>query len=169
MGESAQRARGAFGAAARSLELARRYTRQVKRRGARALGLLVLVAGVVSACSVVTSIAVQGADFGGAFCQEVVGTLAASQFADDCRNNHQATTGPGLCPRPEIIAGCKLNENNSDNSQVWDWYYDVASFPDEEPDGAPYFAPPVASSVADVGTLCADPSRYPEGAALTFP
>jgi hypothetical protein len=151
------------------------------------LAALVVVA-VATACSVVTSIAVEGADFGGAsanaycdrryvtdggtpaaFCQEVVGTLAASQFADDCRNNHQATTGPGLCPRPEIIAGCKLTENNSDDSQVWDWYYDVADFPDAEADGAPYFAPPVASSTSSVATICADPTRYPQGAELAYP
>ncbi len=159
----------------------------MKLRGSRVFVAIVVVA-IANACSVVTSIAVEGADFGGAsanaycdrryvtdggtpsaFCQEVVGTLAASQFADDCRNNHEATTGPGLCPRAEIIAGCKLNENNSDNSQVWDWYYDVASFPDAEPDGGPYFAPPVATSVASVAALCADPTRYPQGAELAYP
>jgi hypothetical protein len=163
----------------------------VKSPRSRVVGVTVAAAlGVllVSACSVVTSIAVQGADFGGAaanaycdrryvtdggtpsaFCQEVVGTLAASQFADDCRNNHQATTGPGLCPRPTIIAGCKLLDSHSDDSQVWDWYYDVASFPVDQPDGAAYFAPPVASSVAAVGQLCADPTRYPLGAELAQP
>jgi hypothetical protein len=165
-----------------------RDARPAELRTSWALGLLVVVAVVANACNFVTSVAVQGADFGGAsanaycdrryvsdggtpsaFCQEIVGTLAASQFADDCRNNHQATTGPGLCPRPGIVAGCKLNENNSDGSQVWDWYYDVSSFPDAGPDGAPYFAQPVATSVASVALVCADRSRYPQGAELTSP
>ena len=167
---------------------------------ARALGLLVCgLAALGLACNAVTSIVVSGASFGGAtadaycdrrfvatggqpsaFCQEVVNTLAASQFADDCRNNHEATAGPGLCPRGQIIAGCQLLQKNEDGSLAWDWYYDVASFyaeaglQEEEwgvagDDAGTLFQPPVALSVSDVAAICADPARYPAGAELALP
>jgi hypothetical protein len=175
----------------------------VVNRRARAVGLVAIAVAVhVIACNAVTSVIVSGASFGGAtadahcdrrfvtaggqrsaFCQEVVNTLAASQFADDCRTNHQATAGPGLCDRPQIIAGCKLLQQNRDGSVAWDWYYDVSSFYAEAgleedaaagvPDGdaafTPLFQPPIARDIADVETLCADPTRYPDGAELAFP
>src|SRR5215467_9109269 len=106
--------------------------------------LLALLAGV-GGCDAIVSVAVSGSDFAGAtadvhcdrryvsqggqpvaFCQEVVATLAASQFADDCRQKFEATPGSGLCSRDRIIAGCKLLKKNDDNSLVWDWYYDVS-------------------------------------------
>ncbi len=154
---------------------------------------LLLLAGGATACAAITSIAVSGADFGGAtadahcdrrfvtgdrsrsaFCQEVVDTVAASQFADDCTTNFGATPGTGLCARAQILAGCKLDATNKDGSQVWDWYYDVTPLIADAgdlagPDGGPTFAPPVPHSIVDVAVLCADPTRYAGGAALVLP
>jgi hypothetical protein len=156
-----------------------------------------LLHGATSGCdavaSVATTVAVKGADFGGAtadvhcdrrgvahggqasaFCQEVVATVAASQFSDDCRLKHEATPGPGLCSRAKIIAGCKLLEQHDDHSVAWDWYYDVSAElaeagPNDGPDGGPTFNPPVAASVEEVARICADSSRYPGGAELVAP
>lgn len=151
----------------------------------RALASLLVLAAVVS-CDAITSVAVDGADFGGAtanahcdrrfvtdggrpaaFCQEIVNTLAASQFGDDCRATHEATAGPGLCPREQIIAGCKLDKKNDDGSLVFDWYYDVS---DGGAEGGPAtFEPPVPTSPTDVARTCADRVRYQEGAELAVP
>ncbi len=140
-------------------------------------------------CDQLASIAVTAGDFGGAtadahcdrrmvtdggqaaaFCQEVVGTVAASQFSDDCRIKHRATPGTGLCPRTQMIAGCKLLTKTQDNSLVWDWYYDVSATvadagPRAGPDGGPTFddAP---RSVNEVRALCASRARYEDGAEL---
>jgi hypothetical protein len=152
-----------------------------------AAGLLA-TAALLGACDAVTAVVVQGASFGGAtanahcdrryvddggqpsaFCQEVVGTVAAAQFADDCREEHRATAGPGLCPRPGIIAGCQLEAKTGDGSLVWDWYYDIEGFPALDADGGAYFAPPDPQDASAVGQTCADPSRYPGGAELVYP
>ena len=147
---------------------------------------------VVVGCSSLGSVALEAGDFAGAkadahcdrrfvtdggqpsaFCQEVVTTVAAAEFADDCRAKHQATAEPGLCPRPKIIAGCKLLKHNDDNSLVWDWYYDVADIvadagPRAGPDGGPTFDA-VPRGVPDVEQMCRDRSRYEEGAELARP
>jgi len=160
---------------------------------ARVGALLALLAAGGTACDAITSVIVTGADFGGAtadahcdrryvaeggqasaFCQEVVGTVAASQFSDDCRNKFQATPGAGLCPRERIIAGCALDKKTDDGSKVWDWYYDVSDVladagPDAGPDGGPTFAAPVPTDVSAVGAVCADRTRYEDGAELAFP
>jgi len=152
-------------------------------------GALLLAVG----CGVVDSIASEGADFGGAtadahcdrrlaldggqpssFCQDVQATVAASQFSDDCRLHLHATPGTGLCPRAGIIAGCKLDEKNGDGSIVHDWYYDVSGIlgdggADAGPDGEALFAPPVPETVSEVAAVCADPTRYEDGAELAFP
>jgi hypothetical protein len=146
-----------------------------------------------AACSVVDAVAVEGADFGGAtadahcdrrlaldggqpssFCQEVQATVAASQFSDDCRLHLLATPGPGLCPRAGIIAGCKLDKKNDDGSIVHDWYYAVSDVADDGgadagPDAEAPFASPVPQTVAQVAQVCADRSRYADGAELAFP
>ena len=145
------------------------------------------------ACSAITSVAVTGADFGGAtadahcdrrfvtdggqasaFCQEAIATLAASQFADDCRGKHQATAGTGLCPRARVIAGCKLDKKTDDHSTVNDWYYDVSDLIAEAGasrgvEGGATFDPPVPTDVSAVARACADRSRYEEGAELIPP
>ena len=171
------------------------YSSRVRHRhAARVLALLVLLtASASAACNAITSVIVTGADYGGAsadahcdrrdvadggqasaFCQEVVATIAASQFSDDCRHKFQATTGAGLCPRARIIAGCKLDKKSDDGSEVWDWYYDVSDLlaeagTDAGPDGGPTFAAPVPRDVTAVAALCADRTRYEEGAELAFP
>lgn len=148
------------------------------------LALLLLV-GV--GCKQASCIAAQAGEFAGAkadaycdrryvtdggqpapFCQEVRETVAGSQFADDCRNNHQATAGAGLCPRAHIIAGCKTHEEHDDKSEVYDWYYDVSNILAEAganagPDGGPTFEA-VQHTRADVDALCTDPERYEVGA-----
>lgn len=142
-----------------------------------------MVAGLV-ACDGLTSVALEATDFAGAkadahcdrrfvtdggkpasFCQEIVGTVAGAEFADDCRQKHSASAGPGPCPREGIIAGCKLLEHHDDNSIVWDWYYDVAAIDGGSP--ADFAGAP--SSVADVTATCADTSRYDQGAELAQP
>ena len=107
------------------------------------------------------------------FCQEARETLGGSQFADDCRNNHQAMAGAGLCPREHIIAGCKLHKENDDKSEVYDWYYDVSDILAEAGasagrDGGPTFEE-TQSTRADVERLCTDPDRYEEGADTVDP
>jgi hypothetical protein len=161
---------------------------RARRRGWSVLALL----AVASGCDALASVAATAGDFGGAtanahcdrryvtdggqpssFCQEVVDTVAASQFADDCRHKFEATPGPGLCPRANIIAGCKLLKKNDDNSLVWDWYYDVSGIIAEAganagPDGGPTFQDP-PTSVLDVAALCASRARYADGAELVMP
>lgn len=146
----------------------------------------------LAACSTLGSIAVEAGDFAGAkadahcdrrfvtdggqpaaFCQEVTATVAAAEFADDCRAKHQASAGPGLCPRERIIAGCKLKKLNDDESLVWDWYYDVSDIvaeagPNAGPDGGPTFESRPRTTT-DVAEECADPTRYEEGAELAQP
>jgi len=135
-------------------------------------------------CDVVTDQAVEAADFAGAkadahcdrrfvtdggepsaFCQELVATVAASEFADDCRAKHQATADQGLCPRAAIIAGCKIHKQTDDNSLVYDWYYDVSALAAEG--GVSFESRP--RNVTDVARMCADPTRYEEGAELVMP
>jgi hypothetical protein len=154
-----------------------------------ALAIAVLLA---AGCETLGSIASEGVDFAGAkadahcdrryvtdggqpaaFCQEVVSTVAAAQFADDCRTKHEATAAPGLCPRARIIAGCKLLKKNDDQSLVWDWYYDVSDLVTEAgahsgPDGGLTFDSQ-QQNVTDVARSCADPTRYEEGAELAQP
>ena len=119
-----------------------------RRPALLSIGVLVFSAAPLvslAACDALGSIAVEGADFAGAkadvhcdrrfvtdggqpaaFCQEVVATVAASEFSDDCRAKHKATAAPGVCPRSNVIAGCKLTKKNDDESKVSDWYYDVS-------------------------------------------
>jgi hypothetical protein len=145
--------------------------------------------GALAGCDALGSVAIQAGDFAGAksdahcdrrhvtdggqpaaFCQEVIATVAASEFADDCRAKHEATAAPGPCPRAKIIAGCKLHKSNQDDSQVFDWYYDVSDVLAEAgthagPDGGATFDS-VQRGVSDVRAACADPTRYEEGAEL---
>ena len=98
------------------------------------------------------------------FCQEIVDTVALSQFQDDCREKHTAISGEGLCARDKIIGGCKLHKENDDGSEVFDWFYDVSEL---EADGG-VFEEPVRTK-EDVERLCADPKRYEEGAHFEMP
>mgnify|MGYP005857242321 CR=1 FL=1 len=99
------------------------------------------------------------------FCQEIVDTLATSQFQDDCRETHAASTGDGRCPRERVLGGCKLHKVNDDGSEVWDWYYDVS---DLEVEAGLSFEQP-ARTTEDVKALCADRERYEEGATFFGP
>jgi hypothetical protein len=143
-------------------------------------------------CSTLGSIANEGVDFAGAkadvhcdrrfvtdggqpaaFCQDVSATVAAAEFSDDCRAKHQATPGPGLCPRARIIAGCLLHKKNDDESIVHDWYYDVSDLiaeagPNAGPDGGQTFDSRL-HSLGEVRAACADPTRYEEGAEPATP
>ncbi len=151
------------------------------------------IVAIGAGCDALTDVAVSASDFaaatadahcdrrfvtdGGqasAFCQEVSQTVAASQFADDCRGKHLATAGAGLCDRSRIIAGCKLRKINQDKSLVWDWYYDVSDiFADAGsragPDGGFTFDFVPPKTVEDVSRLCASRSRYEDGADLALP
>ncbi len=155
------------------------------------LASLAALAALV-ACDALASVAVSAGDFGGAtadahcdrryvgdggqpaaFCQEITATVAASQFADDCRTKFSAQAGPGLCPRPEIIAGCKLLKKNDDKSEVWDWYYDVSGILSDAgthagADGGATFDD-LPKTVNDVAGLCASRARYEDGAELARP
>jgi hypothetical protein len=179
-----------FLAAPRSTTILAAPVRLFSSRAALVTVSAVALPLLVAACDALTSVAVQGADFGGAtadvhcdrrltldggqpsaFCQDVQSTVAASQFSDDCRLHLGATPGPGLCPRAGIIAGCLLEKKNGDDSIVHDWYYDVLGDGGDEagPDGEAPFASPVPQSVPEVAQVCADGSRYPDGAELAFP
>lgn len=108
-----------------------------------------------------------------AFCQEEAQTVAGAQFSDDCRSNHKASAGPGLCPRENIIAGCKLDEHHDDDSTTTDWYYDVSGLlaeagPFAGPDGGQTFDS-VEHTVAEVQATCVDPTRYTPAAELVTP
>jgi hypothetical protein len=150
---------------------------------AAVLSAAVAAAGCSEIGDVATDSAVEAADFGGAkadahcdrrfvtaggepaaFCQEIAGTVAAAEFADDCRAKHKAAADSGLCPRSRIIAGCVLHKETDDESRLVDWYYDVS-------DLAAGASPPFESrpsTVADVAKMCAEPSRYEEGAELVL-
>ncbi len=107
------------------------------------------------------------------FCQELIDSVATSQFKDDCRAKHGAAAGDGKCGREHVVAGCKLDKQNDDNSEVFDWYYDVSDIvsvvgPLAGPDGGPTFEDqPV--TVDSVKAMCADRSRYDEGAEFREP
>lgn len=143
-------------------------------------------------CATLGSIAVEAGDFAGAkadahcdrryvtdggqraaFCQEIVATVAAAEFSDDCRAKHLATAAPGLCPRARILAGCKLLEKHDDDSVAWDWYYDVSDIVADAgafagPDGGPTFESHPGST-KEVSATCADVARYDKGAELVLP
>lgn len=122
------------------------------------------------------------------FCQEIIDTIAQSQFTEDCRDKHGARSDEGKCPRERIIAGCKLSKVNDDGSDVYDWYYDVSDLEaaardaaaDAEVDAgdgglvvdtqttAPLFKDPVRTK-EEVKKLCADKTRYEEGATFAEP
>lgn len=139
--------------------------------------LVAAVASLAMGCDALGSVVVEAGDFAGAktdvhcdrrevtadgtpaaFCQEVVATVAAAEFSDDCRAKHKATAAPGLCPRANVIAGCKLHKENKDDSSVYDWYYAVPRDMDSR-----------ARVVDDVDKMCTDPKRYEEGAELARP
>lgn len=98
------------------------------------------------------------------FCQEIIDTIALSQFQDDCREKHAAISGEGRCARDKVLGGCKLQKENDDGSEVYDWFYDVT---DLEADGGTFEDP--VRTVEDVKRLCADRQRYEEGATFQPP
>jgi hypothetical protein len=98
------------------------------------------------------------------FCQEIIDTVALSEFQDDCREKHTAISGEGLCARDKIIGGCKLHKENDDGSEVFDWFYDVTEL---EADGGTFEEP--VRTKEEVEKLCADKSRYEEGAHFVTP
>jgi hypothetical protein len=105
----------------------------------------------------------------GPFCQEIVDTVAGSQFQDDCRSKFQAQTGDGRCPRTSVIAGCKNRKANDDKSEVWDWYYDVSGLEIEAGVVPGTLFPNAPRNVSDVNGRCIDPKRYEDGADLAMP
>ena len=103
------------------------------------------------------------------FCQEIIDTVAQSDFEKDCRDKHGASAGEGRCPRERVIAGCKLDKVNDDGSEVWDWYYDVSDLEDagDGGDGGGFENP--VHTKAEVRALCNDRTRYDEGATYQDP
>lgn len=139
--------------------------------------LLPIVIIPLGGCDALGAIVVEAGDFAGAkadvhcdrrevtgdgkpaaFCQEVLSTVAAAEFSDDCRAKHKAKAAPGPCPRPRVIAGCTLHTDNEDDSKVIDWYYEV----DVDIEGR-------AADIADVARTCSDRERYEDGAELITP
>jgi hypothetical protein len=98
------------------------------------------------------------------FCQEIIDTIALSEFQDDCRDKHTAITGEGRCARDQVLGGCKLHKENDDGSEVYDWFYDVTAL---EADGGSFEEP--LRTREDVEKLCADRQRYEEGASFAEP
>lgn len=156
-------------------------------RGKPLLFLLLASGALVLGCEALGDIAVDGVDFAGAkadahcdrrfvtdggqpaaFCQEIVTTVAAAEFTDDCRTKHRATAGAGLCPRVRIVGGCRILEKHDDDSVATDWYYDVTDIVAEAgtragPDGGPTFDSQPRTA-GEVRSYCADKTRYEEGA-----
>jgi hypothetical protein len=146
----------------------------------------------VFGCETFGAIAVEGVDFAGAkadaycdrrfvtdggqpaaFCLEIVATVAAAEFSDDCRAKHQATAGAGTCKRARALGGCKILEKHDDESVAIDWYYDVSDIVAEAgahagPDGGPTFDSQPRTS-AGVRAYCADRTRYEHGAEYVEP
>lgn len=140
-----------------------------------------------SACEALATVAVEAGDFAGAktdvhcdrrivadggtpaaFCQEVIGTVAGAEFSDDCRAKHLAAAGPGRCPRERVIGGCRITKDNDDQSQVFDWYYDVSEPPDGGVRDAEAFENRVDGGGA-IAAVCADRDRYEDGAEVARP
>jgi hypothetical protein len=105
----------------------------------------------------------------GSFCQELLDTVATSQFQDDCRTKFQAQALGGRCPREQIIAGCKIGKKNEDGSQSWDWYYDVSALERDAGLEPGEMFPDAPRTQDDVKKLCADPARYSDGAEFVTP
>lgn len=142
----------------------------------------------VTACDALGGFVVEAGDFAGAkadvhcdrrfvtdggrpaaFCQEVLSTVAAAEFSDDCRAKHKATAAPGPCPRENIVAGCQLHKANQDDSKVYDWYYDVGGLVADGGSVEPLVFDSRARNVDAVQKMCADVERYEEGAELARP
>jgi hypothetical protein len=121
------------------------------------------------------------------FCQEIIDTVAQSEFKSDCREKHAARSDDGKCPRERILGGCKLSKVNDDGSDVYDWYYDISDIEDAVRDAGadaddasaadssvsvsiepPVFKDPVKTKEG-VKKLCADPKHYEEGATFAEP
>jgi hypothetical protein len=107
------------------------------------------------------------------FCQELIDSVATSQFKDDCRQKHGAAAGDGKCGREHAVGGCKIDKKNDDNSEVFDWYYDVSEIvryegPEAGPDGGPTFEDPPLNLQA-VERMCSDRGRYEDGAEFREP
>jgi hypothetical protein len=107
------------------------------------------------------------------FCQEIIDTLATSQFKDDCDQKFKAASGDGRCGRENVLGGCKDRKVNDDSSEVYDWYYDVSQLVLERgdasgPDGGPTFEKSPTTK-EEVKTLCADHDRYGDGADFVDP
>ncbi|MBS2017578.1 MAG: hypothetical protein JST00_32155 [Deltaproteobacteria bacterium] len=107
-----------------------------------------------------------------AFCQEVVETIAAQRFIDDCEEKYGAKSELGRCPAKRILGGCKVGKRNEDSSIVYDWYYDVRDLESSDagkmPDGGPAFLGPPRTA-ADVRALCNDPGQYDQSATFVEP
>ena len=105
----------------------------------------------------------------GSFCQELVDTVATSQFQDDCRTKFQAQAWGGRCPREQVLGGCKIGKKNEDGSQSWDWFYDVSALEQDAGVAPGALFPDAPRSADDVKKLCADPARYSDGADFAPP
>lgn len=101
------------------------------------------------------------------FCQEIIDTVALSQFQDDCSEKHGARTGEGRCAREHVLGGCKIHKENDDGSEVYDWYYDTSELEDAGDASIDVREP--LRTVEEVKALCVDPSRYEEGAHFVEP
>ena len=100
------------------------------------------------------------------FCQEIQKTIAVSHFGDDCTNHLQGLYAESLCPRADVIAGCEYDKTNDDGSHTIDWYYDVSALIDA---GETFDPRSLVHTQDDVRALCADPSRYGDGAYFVGP
>ncbi len=127
----------------------------------------------LSFCAVLL-VAVSGCKVGGCAANvlgDVVGETddvsCDRRYGKDRREKHAARTTESKCPREHIIAGCKIHKDNDDGSEVWDWYYDVSDLEDagskDAASDGPIFADPITTK-EQVKALCADPTRYEEGA-----
>jgi len=96
------------------------------------------------------------------FCQEIVATLAGTPFQEDCVQKFNATPASGLCWRGPIVGGCLIDKVYQDGSRVTDWFYDISQLDAGAPDV--YDLAWKRLTVVDVEAMCADRTRYEDGA-----
>lgn len=100
------------------------------------------------------------------FCQEITNTLVGLQFKEDCVTKFSAKAESTVCPRADVVGGCRIDKINEDGSRVTDWFYDVTNFDG----GADAFLPSARHlTAADVKPKCADRKRYENGAHFVDP
>lgn len=98
------------------------------------------------------------------FCQEILETVAGSQFREDCATKLKGLPREDKCPRENVIGGCKVSVTNDDGSEIIDWFYNV----DSDPDSKVKLENRIHTQ-EEVRAKCMDQGRYELGATFVTP